>query len=409
MVNTWNKQNKQLLEDGDGDVATRPNICLFDADTIDQLPWPDTIDGAYAKGYLLPLIKQGTSHFIDNVHTTYMALLIDGHIVLPLSLNEQEYDNSYVCSPYGHYVKYAKEELAVLRQPSLRRCLAWLIDGFGMLCNVCHINRAVHVNNWLLSTNLYPALTAEHIEAIVEFLKIRFPHHTIIFRSLNGYSNGSLIDMFKKLGSKLVPSRQVYIMNPSDPASTRSKARWLLKRDFALLERHGYTVRELQAEDELSDAEVSRIVELYNALYLKKYSLNNPMFNERFIWLALRQNSLHLVILQKDERIDAVLGYFCRNGIMTTPLFGYDTTLPQEVGLYRMLSVVLFHIAKENGHLLNASSGAAEFKRNRGAVGVIEYSAVYDRHLPLSRRLCWSVLAVLLEKVGVPLMRKYKL
>jgi hypothetical protein len=198
-------------------------------------------------------------------------------------------------------------------------------------------------------------------------------------------------------------------MNPCDPASTRSKARWLLKRDFGLLERHGYIARELHAEDELSGAEVARIVELYNALYLTKYSLNNPMFNERFMRLALRRGNLRLVVLQKDGRIDAVLGYFCRNGVMTTPVFGYDTTLPQEVGLYRMLSVVLFHIARENRHLLNASSGAAEFKRNRGAVGVIEYSAVYDKHLPFHRRLCWSVLWVLLEKIGVPLTLKYKL
>jgi len=73
-----------------------------------------------------------------------------------------------------------------------------------------------------------------------------------------------------------------------------------------------------------------------------------------------------------------------------------------------MLSTVLFNIARENGHLLNESSGAAQFKRNRGGFAAIEYSAVYDQHLPWYRRLCWTVLAVLLVAIGIPLMQKYK-
>ncbi len=68
-----------------------------------------------------------------------------------------------------------------------------------------------------------------------------------------------------------------------------------------------------------------------------------------------------------------------------------------------------FDIARQNKHLLHSSSGAAEFKRNRGASASIEYSAVYHRHLPLYRRLCWLILSPLLKKIGVPLLQKYKL
>jgi hypothetical protein len=381
-------------------------IALFNADTIEQLQWPDTVDGIYAKSYLMPLIQQGSTHFIENVQTTPMVLVIDGRIVLPITLNEQEYANSYVCSPYSQYVTYAKEELVLIQQEWLRHVLSFLIDGFGLLCKGCRINRVVHVNNWLLSTNLYPDLTSEHIAVIITFLKDQFPQHTIIFRSINSYSNELLTTILQKAGSRLVPSRQVYFVHPSKQSSFRTKARWRLKRDFALLERQGYGVI---GADELREGDVPRLVALYNALYLEKYSYNNPMFNEQFIKLALSQKTLQLVALKKGERIDAVLGYFCRNGVMTTPIFGYDTTLPQAVGLYRMLTAVLFKIAQENEHLINHSSGAAEFKRNRGAIASIEYSAVYDQHLPLYRRFCWIVLCVLLEKIGVPLMKKYKL
>ena len=385
-------------------MSTR--VTLFDAETIEQLPWPTSTDGAYARNYLLPLIHAGPSHFIENVKTTYMALLIDNQVVLPISLNEQEYENSYVCSPYAHYVTYAREELVLLKQAWLRYALAGLIRMFGIFCKWCDINRVVHVNNWLLSTNLYPDLTAEQVEALLDFLRVRFPQHTLLFRSVNKVCNAELSESLQQAGCALVPSRQVYFVHPSDPSSLRAKARWLMKRDLALLERHGYAV---VTGNQLTERDIPRLVALYKALYLEKYSANNPLFNEAFLRLALTDKTLDLVALKKDGQIDAVLGYFCRNGVMTTPVFGYDTTIPQTTGLYRMLSAVLFTIARENRHLLHSSSGAAEFKRNRGASAAIEYSAVYHKHLPWRRRLCWLVLGGLLHKIGVPLLQKYHL
>ena len=140
----------------------KPIIRLFDAETIDQLPWPNTEDSTYAQSYLLPFIKYGPTHFIDNVKTQYMVLLIEEQVVLPISVNVQEYENSYVCSPYSHYVTYAKEELVLIQQRWLRVILSLLIESFGIFCKLCRINRAIHVNNWLLSTNLYPDLRAEY-------------------------------------------------------------------------------------------------------------------------------------------------------------------------------------------------------------------------------------------------------
>src|SRR5579875_2475338 len=99
------------------------SIRLFVAENIAQLPWPGTEDGAYARAYLTPLIEYGPQHFIENVTTTYMALLVDEQIVLPLSLNRHEYENSYVCSPFTHYVTYAIEELALIHPVWQRRLL----------------------------------------------------------------------------------------------------------------------------------------------------------------------------------------------------------------------------------------------------------------------------------------------
>ena len=381
------------------------DIELFDCTTIDQITWPNTPDGLYAKRYLEPFLRNHSAHFIRNVDTKLYILFVDNH-VLPITVNESEYENSYVCSPYTHYVSYAKQELTMLQSPAIERLLSIVLAGVGYLLKSAKANKVVHVNNWLLSTNLYPHLSKQQITDIVHFLTKQFPDHYIVFRSLTEELNTLAIAISQQLGSKLIPSRQIYMLKPSDPHSTNAKARWLVKRDYRLLAKHGY---EVVNHTQLTQEDIPRILYLYNALYLEKYSYYNPQFTEQFLKLVLDERILELYALKKDGQIDAVLGFFCRSGVMTTPLFGYDTSAPKQLGLYRMLSSVLLSIAENNGHLLHESSGAAEFKRNRGAVSAIEYSAVYDKHLNWQRKICWSLLGAILNRIGVPLLKKNKL
>ncbi len=378
---------------------------LFDHTSADRIPWPETDDGLYAKRYLLPMLENGTSHYIRNVNTKLYVMLMD-QLVIPITVNDTEYNNSYVCSPYTHYISYAREELRMLNSRTLKLILSYILYALGWLLKISKVNKTVNVNNWLVSTNLYVDLTDKQLTTIVLFLKNRFPDHHIVFRSLNRTLNGPIIESLQQLGSKLIPSRQIYMLHPSMAERTNSKARWLVKRDFQLLDKFGYHIIE---GNQISESSIPRILHLYKALYLDKYSYYNPQFTEAFIRMALRDRSLHIYALVKEGSIDAVLGFFCRNGSMTTPLFGYDTSISQDQGLYRMLSAVLIRIAESNGHLLHESSGAAKFKRNRGAISDIEYSAVIDQHLPIRRRTCWTILGALLNGIGVPIMKKKKL
>jgi hypothetical protein len=381
------------------------HITLYDRNNIDELPWPNTEDGQYAMRFLLPMVQQSVSHLIKNAQTELMVLTMDEHVI-PITINEKEYANTYVCSPYTHYISYAKEELILLESRFAERILRVILNGLGLLLKLSRINQVVHINNWLVSTNLYPTLTAAQIKKIINYIKLRFPQHAIVFRSINQTLNSNILEACTNLDCKKVLSRKIYFLSPSDPAYTNAKARWLVKRDYALLAKKGYRI--VPAQD-IKESDLPRILQLYNALYLDKYSYHNPQLTEAFLRLALEDNILQLYVLRNDKQIDAVLGFFVRNGAMTTPLFGYDTSLPQELGLYRMLSAVLLSIAEQKQILLHESSGAAQFKRNRGARGDIEYSVVYDRHLPLYRRWSWSFLEKILTKFGVPLLEKYKL
>ncbi|TVY02029.1 GNAT family N-acetyltransferase [Cohnella terricola] len=383
-----------------------PRIELYDASEIGSYTWPDTEYGRYAKHYLLPMLEQGVERFAGNVHTRMLVLSVDG-TPLPITVNEAEYDNSYVCSPYTHYVSYAKQELALLGNRVLIAVLGVLLSGIGLLLKRSRFNRVVHVNNWLLSTNLYPNLDGDQWEAALDKLLSLFPEHAIAFRSLNPTMNFREMERLRARNCLFVPSRQIYLLRTDEGSGFgNAKSRWLLKRDRALAGKHGY---EIVGPGSVKEADIPRIAELYRMLYLEKYSWHNPQFTEAFLAQMLSEGTLEIYGFRREDRLDAVLGFYARDGAMTTPLFGYDTSLPQELGLYRMLSALLIDLGIGRGQLLHESSGAAQFKRNRGAVAEIEYTAIHIRHLPLRRRWTWVMLEKLLTGIGIPLLRKFKL
>jgi len=377
-------------------------IKLYDSTNIDDLFWPDTEDAYYARMYLVQMIKNGVSAYINNIQTELKIITID-NLALPITINNAEYSNSYVCSPYTHYVTYAIEELKALKSPVVEAILSCIIRILGIILKLGQINKVIHVNNWLISTNLYPELSGDQIRKITSFLKTKYPDHTIVFRSVNDYAYPNLTEKFQECGYRLIASRQVYFL---DKDLIRGKAKWLIKKDFKLLDENRYKLLEPK---ELTQDDIARIRELYNYLYLDKYSLANPQFNCNFIELALRDSILNIRAFKKDEKIDAVLGYFNRNGVMTTPLFGYDTNLPINTGLYRMLSAQLIKESEKLGLLLNQSSGAASFKRCRASTGHIEYNAIYNEHLSFKRRFCWSILEVMLNRLGISLLKNHNL
>lgn len=379
----------------------KDGVYLYDRDSARELQWPDTEYGRYARQYISAMLAHPAEHFIANVHTSVKAVVVDG-LPIPITINETEYANSYVCSPYTHYVSYAQEELALLNNRLLEGALAVVLRGMGLLLRTARFNKVVQVNNWLLSTNLYPPVSPDQLLKVIDFLRSEYPGYTVLLRSLSKETSGALLEVLDGYGCKWVPSRQIYLLQ--HPAG--SKAKWLVKRDRALLDKHGYTV---DPPGQITEEDIPRIVELYELLYIHKYSKHNPQFTEAYIRLALEKRTLYIYGLRKNGRLDAVLGFYSREGAMTAPLFGYDTSLPQPLGLYRMLSAVLIDLAGSRGELLHESSGVGQFKRNRGAVGATELSAVFDQGTSWLNRCSWSFLGWLLRRVGIPLIQKLKL
>ncbi len=80
--------------------------------------WSSSLHAKRVQNFLLPLMERGTASFFQNIKTDMYALFVDD-IVLPISVNESEYDNAYVCSPYGQYIRFAKEQIGSLSFPLL--------------------------------------------------------------------------------------------------------------------------------------------------------------------------------------------------------------------------------------------------------------------------------------------------
>ncbi|MEX1012553.1 MAG: hypothetical protein WDZ27_02555 [Waddliaceae bacterium] len=326
-----------------------------------------------------------------------MSVLKVDNLSLPLTNNKAEFNNSYVCSPYGQYIEYGIEELSHLAPPWLKSPLAIILKGAGKFLKRNEINKVVMVNNWLFSTNLYPDISREQVLTLISSLQKEYPDHAIVFKSINQVTTPSF---FEPLPLRLIPSRPVYIFNPKLPRAFKSR---MVQSDQKLLKQTSYRRVALKKED------APRIAELYRMLNIEKYAKINPQFNAKFIEMALQTSLLEFIAFEKEGEIDAVCGFFCQNGVMTSPFFGYDTTKPKELGLYRLISIALMLEAEERACLLHMSAGAGSFKRLRRAEKHMEYNALSISHLSKKRQRPWKAIDFVMNKIGIPILNHFEL
>lgn len=371
---------------------------LFDPREGPQSGWPAA--AITERAYLETFATRGSRALIGNLRTQVLAIRT-GERILPVTVNTSEYGDAYVCLPHTAYALYAKEELRLIDAGPWTPALGAIASGAGALMRAARVNCIVHVNNWMLSTNLHDGWRGEDISAIRAMLAERYPDHLIGVRSLTEWSDSALLARCREDGWDLLPARQIYV---TDDLGAEWAPRRDSKRDMALAAHNRF---EFDALETLRPGDAERIAELYALLYLDRYSALNPAFTSDYIKMTHR----HHVFAYRGYRdghgaLVAIVGCWSRGGVLTTPIVGYDTTRPASDGLYRLCSFALVQMARENGLKLNGSAGAASFKRNRGARAVIEYTAYYTRHLSWRRRLALRAIDAALNKIALPIMQE---
>ncbi len=374
---------------------------LFDPLDPPADAWPEarTIERAYIEG----IAGAGVAAMVANVRTQWRALRIDDR-VFPLSIDSGGIGDSYVCQPHSAYVLYAREELNIVDTGLLQPLLSAAIRPFDSLLRAAKINRIVHVDNWLLSTNLHGDWRGEHMASIREHLVERYPDHMIAVRSVDAWSAPDLTTALSADGWRMLPSRQIWVV---DNLARDWAPRTSVRNDFRALRRSGLHVETLT---EMSTDDAARIADLYRQLYIDKYSTLNPQFSPDYVRMTHAKGVLRYRVARADDgRILAVGGMLARNGIATAPIVGYDTSCDRSLGLYRIASLLSRSLAIEAGLRFNGSAGAADFKRARGAVAVSEYMSVYTAHLPAFRRAAVGALESVLHGVVFPMMVRRQL
>lgn len=358
---------------------------------------------ARAAAYLQIHRQRPTRPFIANVQTEVDALDVGG-VLFPVTVNDAEPDNAWVCSPLTTYATYAAEEIRRLGHPGLTAPLRWMARGMGGWLRRARIDRAVAINNWLVSTNTYPDLHDISLDQVLDAARARWPTHALWFRSLNSTHHADWLEALSARGFTLVPSRQVYLF---DDVAAVSHQRTDLKRDLALLRRADLDHRIVS---DFHDPDFRRIAELYAELYVQKYSCLNPCYGWTLLKAWSQAGLLELKGIRDEHgMLQGAVGLLRFGNLLTSPIVGYNTELPARLGLYRMLAAIVMRQAIEDSCVVNLSAGVAHFKRQRGGQPAIEYSAVLTHHLSGRTRRAIKALGAATRHVGVPIMQRFKL
>lgn len=378
---------------------TKKRIAFYTASNIDTCPWPLTEEGAYAKKFLEPLVKEGVHRFVNNIDTE-MGILIVGDLSLPVTINDAQYDNSFVCSPFGHYVSYSSIVLDNLKNPLLKSTAGFFLKIYESFMKRGKINRVVIVNNWLFTTNPSPKIDPATLKTINDYLQDKFPDRAIIFRSITKKTCSECYDALNKTGYHLIASRYMYILDGSNESVFHTR---IFKSDLKHFRERDLI---LSNHSDIKESDIPKLQELYHALYIQKYSKLNPQFNQRFFRHLLKNELLQIFAAKDAEGYVGVVGYFCRDKQMISPLFGYNPALDIK-GVYRFLSTILLLEAQKQKAVFNQSAGGSFYKKIRRAEGEMEYTAVYMKHLPFHRKIPWWILKLVINSLGKMYMKQY--
>lgn len=365
---------------------------------------PHALFAEKAETFLAVHRGQDSTRFAGNLVTRIDAVPA-GDLTLPVTVNDgsEPPGNAWVCSPTTTYGRYALEEserlLPGLLRPPLRAAISVVDRGMRRR----RLDRAVAVDNWLLSTNLHPDLAGIDLDRLVREARERWSEHAIWIRSLNTVQHPDWLRAVVEAGFTLIPSRQVYLFRGLSVDPPRRD----LRRDLRLLDRTELTA---VPHDDFTEDDFAQAERLYAQLYVDKYSALNPRYTAVFLRAWHRVGLLEFAGFRDAEgTLRAVVGMFGQGAALTAPVVGYDTSWPQHAGLYRLLMAHVLRSTRQRGVELNLSAGAAQFKRLRGGEPAIEYSAVQAAHLPAGTRRAIAALGALATRVGVPIMRHWAL
>lgn len=331
------------------------------------------------------LLLANTTNYVSNIDTNMIAVGSNDD-VWSASINHKEYNNAIVCSPFTTYVKYPFDLIGQFDKTWIKSLLICHTLIMNAICKLTKINQVLQVNNNLNSLLKHPNYFIHNLPKLTQFLTEHYQKHAILFFRVNELLDKDLIPKLLENDYIIFPDRIAHLFFPEQNYMKRSHT----KRDLSLLRKTPYQIVQ---HHELTDEDAKHLSKLYRMLFIDKYSKFNPAYTAEYFSHSIKNNWHHYTALRHPNgQIDAFISWFCRDNIMICGPLGYDTTVPQKIGLYRILIALCLKHANENQYIFNMGAGSDEFKSNRGSTKAMEYTAVYFKHLPFYRHLPWQLL-----------------
>ena len=343
----------------------------------------------------------GTSSLVTNLETEMMISRV-GDFEVPTTINDGRRPTCYICCPSTAYLEYGQFELSqVTRNPLLRALGSGALRAASPVVRAMQLGRQIQLNNWLVSTNILPPVGPEAWLDAFDAASDSNPSFVPVLRSVNDAAHGPLIEAFDREGLTLLPVRKIFFRTyPEDWHRTRDDQQDVrLRSKGRFFERAGTT---------FGESDFDQAARLYRMLYIEKYSRLNPQYTGRFFEEFQNRCGFELTGLFDPEcggRMVGVLGQFDQHGTIVSPVVGYDTDLPQKLGLYRWLVSLSDATARSRQRFANWSAGAEQFKRNRGAQPAIEYLVADLRRASRSQRRAGRILSRVLQLAARAAMR----
>ncbi len=341
-----------------------------------------------------PIVTRGSSWCAPNMHADAEWLDV-GSSRWRVSITRRARGNCYVVSATSQYLDYAREEIPRVPSALLRVLTMSAMRPLAPMLRA--LDPVVVLDALPVSTVLHVERTPARWRELIDRARTVYRGLPLIVRTLDAVETPDLLEMLRGIGLVTIPSRMVFHQDPRTVDLWRTRN---VRHDLALTTRLPMESRPLCAHDQ------HRIAELYWQLYGEKHSRLNPEFSAAFLAHGLETGVLRGEGILRDGRLIAAFLAYSAGETMTNPVFGYDTSLPQELGLYRRLSVLTMQYARDRGLRIHASSGAPGFKASRGGVPTLEYHAVDLATVHGSQRAAWVATIGIANRIGPHVLRR---
>lgn len=345
-----------------------------------------------------------SNELISNVDAKVICYSFKNKEIITTVLDEIK-TNCYIVSPFNLIIAYSKDELVRLDSKVEKYFISVLIGIFEYILKLVKIDKVQILNNYMFSTNFFSKDFEElDVLELKNMAKEKYKDHSLMIRSINKIQNPKLFENLKKAGWINLVSRQVYIFDEI----LKCKNHQNYRRDRVLLDDARYVFKTINTNDfKLFE----KAQELYDQLYLKKYSEHNIHFKAIYLQELTKQKLIHLRLLYdvREKKYVGVVGLVGEDGVITVPIVGYDLDYDIKEALYRRIIAYAIKYAMGKNYVLNLSSGAGEFKTIRGAKAHLEYMFVNVKHLSFHKRLIWKVLSLIANNFYGNILQRYKL